>query len=67
MSVRLVYGGRVASSRELKLLRGQPEVVPQILSGKLPPEAVTARVVTAGEATAAWLEPVIKLVVRMDL
>jgi alcohol dehydrogenase len=43
-----------------------PEVVPQILSGKLRPEAVTTRVVTADEVRAAWLEPAIKLVVRMD-
>jgi threonine dehydrogenase-like Zn-dependent dehydrogenase len=43
-----------------------PEVVPFIMSGKLRPEAVTTRVVTAAEAPAAWLEPAIKLVVRMD-
>lgn len=43
-----------------------PEVVPLVVSKKLRPEAVTTRIVTADEAPAAWLEPAIKLVVRMD-
>jgi alcohol dehydrogenase len=43
-----------------------PTVVPLILQRKLSPEAVTTRVVSADEAPTAWLEPAIKLVVRMD-
>jgi threonine dehydrogenase-like Zn-dependent dehydrogenase len=43
-----------------------PTVVPLILQGKLSPEAVTTRVVSADEAPLAWVEPAIKLVVRMN-
>ena len=42
-----------------------PEVVAAIQDGKLRPSDVTTRVVDAAEAPAAWLEPAIKLVVRM--
>jgi alcohol dehydrogenase len=43
-----------------------PEVVPLIASGKLKSQAVATRVVTVAEAPAAWLEPAVKLVVRME-
>ena len=42
-----------------------PEVVALIESGRLRPEAVTTRVVEREEAAGAFLEPGIKLVVRM--
>jgi threonine dehydrogenase-like Zn-dependent dehydrogenase len=43
-----------------------PVVVPLITAGTLRPQHVTTRVVGASEAASAWLEPAIKLVVRMD-
>ncbi len=44
-----------------------PEVVGLIAARRLRPELVTTRVVDWGEATDAWLEPAIKLVVRRSL
>lgn len=42
-----------------------PEIVPLIQSGVLSPERVTTRVVDLAEAPQAWLEPAIKLIVKM--
>jgi threonine dehydrogenase-like Zn-dependent dehydrogenase len=42
-----------------------PEVVPLIASGKLRSQDVATRVVGAEEAPAAWLEPALKLVVKL--